>query len=109
MLLFNYIPLHVPDTKKKRKKSKMRDSADVSEISPADDPRAALATLMDRLSIWSALADMSLEPTIKGKEKDDDGWVGILRRFWEEIVVRLYVPTILAYLPRPRIDGAYLL
>ena len=71
----------------KRKKSKGRHPDDVMEVSPTDDPKAALNTLMDRLSIWSALADMSLEPPVKGKEKDDGGWAGTLKRFWEEIIV----------------------
>ena len=91
LLLFHYIPLHTPGTKKKRKKSKYRDSTDAPDISPAEDPKAALNTLMDRLSIWSALADMSLEPSVKGKEKDEDGWSGVLKRFWTEIVVPSYV------------------
>ena len=99
LLLFHYIPLHIPDTNKKRKKykSKGRESTDLLETLPAEEPKAALNILMDRLSIWSALADMSLDQPVegegkgKGKGKDEDGWSGILKRFWNDIIVTSYV------------------
>ena len=68
------------------------------ETLPADEPKAALNILMDRLSIWSALADMSLDPPAdgegkgKGKGTDADGWSGILKRFWNDIIVPSCAP-----------------
>lgn len=57
--------------------------------SPLDDPKGALETLLDRLSIWSALADLNLGDggNGKGKAKEGDGWAGVLQRFWHDIIV----------------------
>jgi hypothetical protein len=90
ILLFAYIPLHKPTTKKK-KKSKRSGSPDTKVTSPLEDPRAALETLLDRLSIWSALADLNLDDGGKGKSKAGEGWQGILQRFWRDILVPSYV------------------
>jgi len=51
-----------------------------------EDPKAALETLLDRLSIWSALADLNLDEG-KGKSKAGEDWQGILKRFWVDILV----------------------
>jgi len=86
IFLFAYIPLHKPTTKK-RKKNKRGASPDAKGASPFEDPRAALETLLDRLSIWSALADLNLDDWVKGKSKAGEGWQGVLQRFWRDIIV----------------------
>jgi hypothetical protein len=88
ILLFTYIPLHVP-TIKKRKKGKRHSEVDQGVASPADDPIGALETLLDRLSIWSALADLNLGDggNGKGRAKEGDGLAGVLQRFWHDITV----------------------
>jgi len=83
ILLLSYIPLHQPI--KKKKKSRRSGSPD-RNASPLEDPKAALETLLDRLSIWSALADLNLDEA-KGKSKAGEDWQGILKRFWGDILV----------------------
>jgi hypothetical protein len=83
ILLLSYIPLHQPI--KKKKKSRRSGSPDRT-ASPLEDPKAALETLLDRLSIWSALADLNLDEG-KGKSKAGEDWQGILKRFWKDIIV----------------------
>jgi hypothetical protein len=91
ILLLSYIPLHQPITKK-RKKHRRSGTLDIEKAaSPLDDPRATLETLLDRLSIWSALADLNLEDGGKGKSKAGEDWQGILKRFWKDIIVPSYV------------------
>jgi hypothetical protein len=87
ILLLAFIPLHTPVVKK-RKKGR-RDEPDAKQASPLDDPKAALETLLDRLSIWSAMADLNLGDSGngKGKAKEGEGWTGILQRFWNDILV----------------------
>jgi hypothetical protein len=87
-LLLSYIPLHKP-VNKKRKKHRRNGSPDTAGVSPTDDPTAALETLLDRLSIWSALADLNLEDGGKGKSKAGEGWQAVLRRFWLDVLVPL--------------------
>jgi len=84
ILLLSYVPLHQPV--KKRKKSRRSGTPDKT-VSPLDDPKAALETLLDRLSIWSALADLNLDDGAKGKKKAGEDWQGILKRFWSDILV----------------------
>jgi hypothetical protein len=91
ILLLSFIPHHQPVTKK-RKKGRRNNSPNTPDVSPLDDPKATLETLLDRLSIWSALADLNLDNDAgKGKSKAGDGWQGILRDFWRDVLVPLYV------------------
>jgi hypothetical protein len=73
-----------------KKRKKKRTSSPDKAASPLDDPKAALETLLDRLSIWSALADLNLEDAgSKGKSKAGEDWQEILKRFWKDILVPL--------------------
>lgn len=65
ILLLTYMPV-APRKRKKR------------EV----DPSTAVELLMDRLSIWAAVADLGL-----GDSAGDNGMQELLKRFWDEVMV----------------------
>lgn len=124
ILLFTIIPLAASLKKRKdrirtnrpskRTRHGRSDAASTAKPSPQDEPSTALEMLMDRLSIWAAVADLNLDvilaspsasgqgsskgsgtehtrPRGKGKEKEreEDGIGAVLRRFWDEVLVPL--------------------
>ena len=79
LVYVRYVPLSTP---KKRKRDK-RKSATVSAV---DDPAATLEVLVDRLSVWSAVADLGIEDA--DKEMDTDTSIqNVLQQFWTDVVV----------------------
>jgi hypothetical protein len=90
MVYMIHAPLPVP---KKRKRDRRRDDTEAVIISPIEDPVSAMELLMDRLSVWQAVAELGIgldEDKSKGKEKDEeDSMPGILKRFWEGVMVAL--------------------
>lgn len=91
VLLLVYI-LHRPaPAAKKRKRDRPRNYTEPYIISPVDNPESAIELLVDRLSVWQAVAELGIgvtEDKGKGKE-DEDGMPAVLRRFWREIIVVL--------------------
>ena len=93
VILLLVYTLHYPiPVYKRRKRDRRRHETSASvTIIPADDPNSAMELLLDRLSVWQAVAELGIgldENTVKGKSKDsDEGMLGILRRFWEEVMI----------------------
>ena len=96
ILLLLYILRSPISVIKRRNRDRRRHDISASvTIIPTVDPNSALELLLDRLSVWQAVAELGIgldEDNGKGKSKDsDDGILGILRRFWEDIMIVLQV------------------
>jgi hypothetical protein len=110
ILLLTYIPLASPPSRERKGRKRDRDSTRSFKGSrgreressgpprtPQEDPAGALEMVMDRLSIWAAVADLGLDVVLdaplaakgksKAKDREEDGMVAVLRRFWEEVLV----------------------
>ena len=78
---------------KKRKRDRWREDTAIVVISPVEDPGSATELLIDRLSVWQAVAELGIgidEDKGKGKcKEDEDGMQAILRRFWEDVMKAL--------------------
>lgn len=98
ILLFLIVPLVPAEPEPKNKRKRRRDGGEAgSSREPAQDPAGALELMMDRLGVWHAVAELGIEvddtaPQAKVKaSRTDAGIQGVLRRFWESVIVPLWV------------------
>ncbi|WVF68023.1 hypothetical protein IAT40_002785 [Kwoniella sp. CBS 6097] len=122
ILLLMYITTLTPSTgdqkskKRKRRSHSHRHEPEVTEIvSPTEDPKTALELLIDRLSVWQAVADIGLDLALnapdakstgagggsggtasnqgkKGRKGDDAAGVGaLLGKFWKSVILPFFV------------------
>jgi hypothetical protein len=91
-LLFLYISLDPPPTAPKKRKRSRRGS--VGEVRATEEPRAALELLIDRISVWSAVAELGIgvddkgdaASKSKGKGREEEKITTILKRFWRQVI-----------------------
>ncbi|WVQ95583.1 hypothetical protein IAU59_002680 [Kwoniella sp. CBS 9459] len=121
ILLFLYISSLPPaatgdqkSRKRKRRPHSHRHEPEVPEVvSPVEDPKTALELLIDRLSVWQAVADLGLDleqgpfggngaaPRAdsgtgqnKAGKKDDSARVGaLLGKFWKSVIMPFFIST----------------
>lgn len=77
-LLFLYIIYMPPTTEVKKRK---RDKKKTSVQSVTDDPKASLEVLIDRLSVWFAVAELG-----EGSNINEEGIQSILKSFWSKVI-----------------------
>jgi hypothetical protein len=76
---------------KKRKRSRR---GSVGEARATEEPRAALELLIDRISVWSAVAELGIgvddkgdaASKSKGKGREEEKITTILKRFWRQVI-----------------------
>lgn len=91
-LLFLYISLDPPPMAPKKRKRSRRGS--VGEARATEDPRGALELLIDRISVWSAVAELGIgvddrgdaASKSKGKGREEENITTILKRFWRQVI-----------------------
>ncbi|WVR08466.1 hypothetical protein IAU60_005521 [Kwoniella sp. DSM 27419] len=89
---------------RKRRHRSDRDLDDSLGSSPIEEPQTALEILMDRISVWQAVADLGLSVAVsgpgdigyaeagkKGKNKEEDGVGAMLGRFWKTVMVPFFL------------------
>ncbi|WWC72454.1 uncharacterized protein I206_106416 [Kwoniella pini CBS 10737] len=103
LLLYTTFTTETEASNKKRKRSKSsRREAEQDQptiVNPAEDPKVAMELLMDRLSVWQAVAELGLplgDPTdvrnIKGKGKVPENVIAnMLGRFWKSVILPYFM------------------
>ncbi|ORY35843.1 hypothetical protein BCR39DRAFT_512485 [Naematelia encephala] len=101
ILLFLYTAHAPPPTEKKEKKRKRHSRKDDAPSPPApvhEDPKAAVELLMDRLSVWQAVAELGIGSEgdvelVKGniKPKDGEGMLAMFRQVWDKVLVPFFL------------------
>lgn len=97
ILLLLYSRHQPPGDNKKDRKRKRRHREEAT--TPAEDPKMALELLVDRVSVWLAVAELGIVHAVEGstgtgKGKEEEGVLGMMKRFWDEVVVVLYASQI---------------
>ena len=93
-LLLLYV-MHSPPTLPPKKRKRDRKSKPAVELScPTDDSSACVEVLMDRLGVWSAVAELGLgmDEDVherKGQGRNGIGILGVIKDFWQSVIVPL--------------------
>jgi len=79
IMLFQYLSHGPIELLKKRKREKRKSNGP----SVLDDPATSLELLVDRLSVWSAVAELGVAEVNSGEENKVQT---MLKGFWDDVV-----------------------